>query len=173
MFAVLAFVCVGFILAYKPYSKFLTKNVDVNAPNGGFSEVDFSSIAEGFYVDDPVLGRFPGKSELNATSSEYYSYINNRETASKIEDVYKFYTVLRIEDRLIGSVVLYNGSNSATHILNCDKDKTFAHHKVNARFISSGFDLSKTVDIGDRIATKCLDESCKILGPECILIKDK
>ncbi len=136
------------------------------------SETTFSFLPEEQYFDDPVFGEFPGVKEFNDVATEYYKYIGTKEGMLEVQEVYKFFVVQSIVDRDKNILELRSDSGISTYLMECDREKTFAHRNINQVFISANFEFIEAVSAGDLIATKCKDAQCTVLGPECILIKN-
>jgi hypothetical protein len=154
----------GFDFLYNILGKTGKSDVDSNT--------DFSAITEESYVEDPVLGRFPGKKESNAGAIAFYAYGNNPEEASKLFEEYRFFLVEEVPITSSGNFVLSEDDVVSTHTFECDVERTFAQKNVNMEFISSGFDFMKAVRQGDQVFTKCKNQDCSILGPDCIIVRN-
>lgn len=153
---------------YQPglLSVFIGKN---GVENGDGAKSTFSSFTD--YVTDVDLGLFPGAKILNIGSEEFLGYVNDRENASKIFEVYEMFVVEEVEDVQSGKVILSDEIKRASYLFECSSDRTSAHKSTNLQFISSGFDFNSTVAQGDSVFTKCKNEDCTVLGPDCIIVK--
>ncbi|KKS06662.1 hypothetical protein A3K01_02130 [candidate division WWE3 bacterium RIFOXYD1_FULL_43_17] len=137
--------------------------------DGSVPKSTFSSYTE--YVIDKDLGLYPGVKKINKGSEEFLEYVNDSTKASQIFTVYRMFLVEKVEDAQSGKVTLIDEGNRATYLFECSADRTSAHKSTNLQFISSGFDFNSTVAQGDSVFTKCKNEECAILGPDCIIIK--
>jgi len=129
----------------------------------------FSSYTE--YVTDKDLGLYPGEKKVNKGSEEFLEYVNDSTKASQIFTVYRMFIVEKVEDARSGKFTLTDEGKRATYLFECSVDRTSAHKFTNLQFISSGFDFNSTAVQGDSVFTKCKNEECTILGPDCIIIK--
>ncbi|KKS55038.1 MAG: hypothetical protein UW13_C0003G0052 [candidate division WWE3 bacterium GW2011_GWA1_43_94] len=133
----------------------------------------FSIYFDESYVVDPNVGRYPGVNKQNKGSEEFSDYNSNPEKRAEIFNNYKLFVIDNILDLNTGRVTVTDSGIKSDRSFECSSDRTAAFTNINQIFISSGFDFMKTAIVGDMVFTKCKNDDCSILGPDCIIVKER
>lgn len=144
-------------------------NIDVMSK---VTESSFERVLEEKFVLDPDVGRFPGESIVNEGAEEFLSYTVAEGGAQEIRNVYEVFRFDALTDYINHKALLYSEEGGQKeYTFDCADNRTFSYKSKNYEFLTSGFDFLKTVATGDTIFTKCKNEDCSVLGPDCIILK--
>ncbi len=142
------------------------------ALDDGESYVDvFDSDSTLQYVEDPDIGNYPGVKKLNMGAEDFYAYLNMPDGLEKMAGDYKYFSVVKIIDMGKKEVLLrsIDTREEKTYIFDCSPDRVFSYKNLNFEFVSSGFMFIEALKPGNTVITKCANEECSVLGPDCII----
>lgn len=157
-----------FLYLYQKFFVEFTKSLSSDKNENGV--VAFEELADD-YVYDADFGKYPGLKAQNQASEEIYSYLNDPERIKDLDANYKYFKVEGYANQTVNSLLISDSSGNSLRTFECSRDRTFAFKNMNMEFLSSGFNFISTVIPGDYIYTKCVDAECKVLGPDCIILK--
>ncbi len=130
----------------------------------------FENIVENeSYVEVEGFGRLLGTLESNEGVRDY---TEAKETSAPWEPLLEFdeYWVENVVDAGSGEVLLRDAlGGSKQLVFQCDVSRTFMINHNGLGVLVSSFDFMQTIKMGDRVYTKCSNDACSVLGPDCII----